>query len=365
MFLNSDELPQVCYGQIDEPRQRFFSDKYQQQVENVSKGGERDDGSVQDSTLGVVSKYHKDSMDFIDNLVSRNLDNIHDFLLSTNRCYADLDQLADDAQAAQDARKAKARRGRRTVVLMDATYSMVDLIEGTKENLCDAFERAYQTVNKSLGVGVTFEMQMCAYRNYNAPAEELFESCAWEYSAPPLVQFTSTLTAKYGWHREAIEIAMHHVLEQHHRDPIGQVILLGDMPPNHSSDSAVDGDSTDEKRRDAYNGHGEAYWATTRYATPVHFDDMFNQVCAEGITVHAFSLKDDANAEFEQMAVRTGGMYARLDDLSKPDARRQILDAISFNMLMSYGKTHESGDKSVELAETYKHLFGYVLPTSN
>ena len=38
--------------------------------------------------------------------------------------------------------------------------------------------------------------------------------------------------ASGGWKNEAIEVALWHAMEQHERDPLAQIIIIGDMPPN-------------------------------------------------------------------------------------------------------------------------------------
>ena len=147
------------------------------------------------------------------------------------------------------------RAAARTVILMDATGSMGDVIGGCKNTIERMITRACRIINEvRLKKGLTdadapsFQVQFVAYRNYNAPApgrdmNPILEVSKWDSRHEVLAQFLGPIEADYGMGNEAIELGFQHVNKELAKeaadidkglDPprIKQVILVGDVPPN-------------------------------------------------------------------------------------------------------------------------------------
>ena len=233
---------------IDERRNQYFERKYEDNLKHIAD---------------VIAE-HQASIAFVDAMTRSRLREVHAFLLERNECLADV----EGADAAN----------RRTLVLMDCTGSMSSCIDAAKLAVSQMFARAFQVVHEQLNDrSASFEMMMCGYRNYNADESMLLESSSWETAPDRLRQFTAGLSANFGMGHEAIEVGLQHALAEHAKEPIGQIILVGDMPPNTRKEV--------DRRREH---HGESFWAGTKFAQKVYFEDMIRQVHDQGIPVHTF-----------------------------------------------------------------------------
>ena len=226
------------YNVIHAARNAFFLRQYPETVKFV--GRIRDD--------------HRDAATMLAAL--RNGDNpklVHDYLLRSNTCRGAIDQ-----------------PGCRTLVLLDATGSMADLISLAKQTVGEMFKRAFAVLGpKAAGVS----MQLGVYRNFNAPDDLRLETTDWESSSEPLFNFLKNVVASYGWGREAVELGVYHAVQQHLVEPISQVIIIGDAPPNTRAES-------DLKRAE--------YTNSSRFPNPVYFDDQRAALMEAGVIVHAF-----------------------------------------------------------------------------
>ncbi|CAF4303167.1 unnamed protein product [Rotaria sp. Silwood2] len=168
----------------------------------------------------------------------------------------------------------------RTVLLMDATCSMSNLLSATKDTVCTMFERASGILE---GKGLSkdsFSMQFAIYRNYNSRENKILEVSSWQTKGSHLRAFMNRIVPEGGWGEEAIEIGLWHaVKESEKQDEISQVILIGDAPPNTKIDVA--------KKRASF---GEHYWKTTRFAISTYYEDELETLKNKNIPVHAFIL---------------------------------------------------------------------------
>ncbi|CAF2394409.1 unnamed protein product [Rotaria sp. Silwood2] len=168
----------------------------------------------------------------------------------------------------------------RTVLLMDATGSMSNLLSATKDTVCTMFERASGILE---GKGLSkdsFSMQFAIYRNYNSRENKILEVSSWQTKGSHLRAFMNRIVPEGGWGEEAIEIGLWHaVKESEKQDEISQVILIGDAPPNTKIDVA--------KKRASF---GEHYWKTTRFAISTYYEDELETLKNKNIPVHAFIL---------------------------------------------------------------------------
>jgi hypothetical protein len=200
----------------------------------------------------------------------------------------------------------------RTLILLDATKSMEIMLKEAKESLTIMF-RAVKTFLTEKDIKGTFEMQIGAYRNYNATEQQLFEVSEWESSPDKLVTFLSKIVADKGLRNEAIEVGIAHANAEIEKDRIAaatdkegvakehrfQVVIVGDYPANSRTE-------TDTKRASGQSKPN--YWKNTKhFKQPVYFDEQFEALQRQGIPVHTFYLHTPAEAEFKRIADVTNG----------------------------------------------------------
>lgn len=306
-----------------------------------------------------IAKDHRCSQAVISALVHGDApEKVHKYLLTCNACNDAVDQGSC-----------------RTLVLLDATYSMQPVLNLAKQTVNRIFKRAFECVEASDGkVPTGMEMKMGVYRNFNVDEDLIVEMSDWESSPAKLFQFLTTVPANGGWGHEAVELALHDALKDHQAEPIGQIIIIGDAPPNTRADS-------DYKRVDS----GLTF---AQYPNPTYFDDQHAAVVAAGIVVHTFfiptqvrtghfypvphfnstlvlivlmlrlhflSLQGDASWKnsFHNMAGNGGKSFDL--DLSSSQAEDNLVAAITLRILDAYGG---GGEHSVRLLSEYEQKFG-------
>ncbi|CAF4711773.1 unnamed protein product, partial [Rotaria sp. Silwood2] len=121
----------------------------------------------------------------------------------------------------------------RTVLLMDATGSMSNLLDAAKETVGTMFERASEVLKEEELASDAFRMQFAIYRNYNSKEKKILEASSWEEKPKNLGAFMSSIRPEGGWQEEAIEIGLWHASnESETQEFISQIILIGDAPAN-------------------------------------------------------------------------------------------------------------------------------------
>jgi len=321
------------YSAIDKKRAQYFERKYANELQDLT----------------TAQCAHEESMQFIGDMFSGNKENVMKYLLEKNHCGVDLNS---------------ALAGRRTVILMDATYSMVTLLEKTKVALSHMFQRAFNVIDESIRNGslkninakdISFEMQLVAYRNYDTSAEDLLEVSPWATNAEPLRKFVMGLEAKHGWGHEAIEVALDHALKEHAREPIGQIVIIGDQAPNKRQE-------TIDKRGNEY-GRGEKYWKTTDFPEPVFFYELIQQAHDEKIPVHAIYLQEDTAREaFEGMSAPNEHAKSQYLDIESANAMEELTEIITCCMLESFVGFDE---RAQQLQASYQQSYGFIAPAEH
>lgn len=257
----------------------------------------------------------------------------------------------------------------RTLILLDATKSMEVMIKEAKESITLMF-RAVKTFLTEKEIQGTFEMQIGAYRNYNALEPQLFEVSDWESTPEKLVTFLSKIVTDKGLRNEAIEIGIWHANQEIAKDRIAaatdkeglakehrfQVVIVGDYPANCKRE-------TDDKRE---GGHtSKNYWKNTKnYKTPVYFEDQFTKLKEQGIPVHTFYLNTYAEEKFKEYAKETNGECHPLKLLATDSAQeiRQSRDEmISVITRRIVYETVGGGEIGRQMSEDFRNrVRGYI-----
>jgi hypothetical protein len=232
----------------------------------------------------------------------------------------------------------------RTICLFDATNSMHQLLEKTKETIGTMFHRAHEILSDK-NCNANFEIQFLAFRNYNSDKDEIMEISAWSSKPDELCTFLKGITTKGGWGNEAIEVALWHV-NQMSKEGVTQVLLIGDAPANSKEEIK-------NKRKEL----GENYWKKTKFATPTFYEDEINKLNpdpSKKIPIHTFFLKDGAKECFQKIASMTEGNCKKLDIYS-PNGSEELTGLVTQQILRNIGSVSGRGD---ELAQEYAKRFG-------
>ena len=190
-----------------------------------------------------------------------------------------------------------------TVILLDATASTALLLSKIKERIVNMFQRAHAILQanvKESGTKKSFSLQIAAYRNYNAPQEQILQCSGFETDPQVLQTFLDGVIPTYGMGKEAIEVGLFHVNEQlDAKMEVSQVIIIGDAGPQsvleaHSKRKKCEVDPENKK-------DGTAYWNATRFRDVVDYEAELDKILANDIPVHTFYVARAAAADFEQM----------------------------------------------------------------
>ena len=141
--------------------------------------------------LVQIKKRHDEALKFLSSLHDSRLEDVKDFLLSQNI-------------------GASSSSPSKTIIAMDATGSMVNLLHKSKNTVGTMFERAKQILLDNKLDKDSFQIQFVFYRNYNSLADKLLQISPWENKPENLRKFAETINAEGGWANEAIEVALWH-----------------------------------------------------------------------------------------------------------------------------------------------------------
>lgn len=203
----------------------------------------------------------------------------------------------------------------RTLVLIDATGSMGGVLQATKGCVREMMRRVGVILKDHQLSEQAFELQLAVYRNYGCRTDELLECSSWESSPVNLQHFLDKQGPRGGEGREAVEIALWHANEEHARQPLTQVVLIGDASPNTKEEVAAKRERVQAPDAGflrsvlSFRPQGEAYWATTRFKQPTYWEDEAKKLAAARVPVLAFWLAHArwARSDFSALARLTGG----------------------------------------------------------
>jgi hypothetical protein len=314
------------YSVINQKRCDFFEKQYPENMRYV----------------GEIKEDHAKAESFLSSLISgSNIAGIKAFLLDRNK--ANVGSFASSLPGGD--------KQSRTIVLMDATGSMSQLITKTKNTVKVMFERAYAVLQEA-SISANFELQFAVYRNYNASENELLLYSPWETNPDNLKTFIDSISAQYGMQDEAIEIGFWHVNQELEKGAVTQVILIGDAPAQSQMDVVA-------KR----GRRGESYWAATKYSTPTFYQDELSLIKAKGIPVHAFYVDERARQNFEEIARVTEGGQCQALDIHSPAGAEMLTNLVTERILKNVGG-EKMGDKLIS-AYRAKFCAGRVAAASS
>ena len=229
----------------------------------------------------------------------------------------------------------------RTIILLDATCSMWNLLLKTKNTIKTMFHRANDVLIAN-NVKRGFELQIAVYRNYNCKAEELLQVSPWDAQPDQLHEFLNHVECEGGWGNEAIEVALAHVNKELEQGGVHQVIIIGDAGPNTKKEVAY-------KRRERF---GESYWSTTPFARTTHWEKELQKIAEANVTVHSFYVHSDAREPFTKFAHNRGKSCPL--EIHSSSGAQQLTDLVTESILENVGGTAQAA----KLIQDYRERFG-------
>ena len=296
----------TLYDFLHDRRTEFFKSQYEENMKYVEQAKEK----------------HFSSQKFLSNLRENKIEAVRKFLLEENRGAAETPKS-------------------RTVCLMDATGSMYHLLNKCKNTVSVMFERAAQILNDEGMDPQSFQLQFVVYRNYSNAQDKLLQSSSWETKPQNLRAFMNTIDVEGGMGNEAIEIGLWHANQEHLREAISQVILIGDAPPN----------TIDEVKRRREN-FGQTYWKKTKFAEPTFYLNELERLIVENIPVHAFYVEQLAEEKFREIAKRSHGRCELLD-INSSAGSDMLTDLVTEEILNNVGGQL----KGQKLVKAYRKKF--------
>jgi hypothetical protein len=293
---------------------------------SAKRAGRHHDHYVQlEGDIAVLEKEYGSSMQFVDSLAkvpndaSENgslpesaTESILDFLQHRNSCSPAPILLS------------------RTLVLLDATASMMSLLRMVKDEAMGVFADTQMVLQKAGVYDRRFELQFAAYRNYSSGKEGLLQRSSWTSDSGALSSFMETVDAREGEGREAIEIGLWHAnreVADRREGERYQVILIGDAPPNTREEVIR------SRCRISAVADNPNYWDDAPYAHVQHYEEELQQLVLEEVPVHAFyvGVRRPAMHAFIDIAARSNGSSAPLDigsEAGSATIRRLITERI-------------------------------------
>ena len=264
-----------------------------------------------------AKEMHIEAMKFLEDISLRDLNAIQLFLIQENKGVSEV-------------------KKSRTILATDGTISMDSLHQNTKTTIKKTCSNI-APILKDYGIPEDcFQLQFVVYRNYNSKEDKLLEFSSWETKPNALTPFLESIAVEGGWGNEAIEVALSYANQQHEKEPISQIILIGDAPANSKRDVEV--------KRDRF---GESYWSTTKFAAKTTYKEEVAKLKQNGIPVHSFYMKESTKENFTEISNATGGKCAPLDIYSDAGATA-LTNLVTEVLLKQIGEQNGRGDELVE-----------------
>ena len=218
---------------------------------------------------------------------------------------------------------------------------MSHLQEKTKTSVSTMFERAIAVLRQE-HVTAGFLMQFAVYRNYSSGPQDLLVVSPWESKAEHLRNFMDTVGPKGGQGNEAIEVGLQYANAEHAQNPINQIILIGDMPPNTEAEVV--------SNRKGWFG-SEASWKGSHFETPTYYKKELSMLQSQGIPVHAFYVYAHAQKALTEISNTTKGTSKPLD-INSDRGAADLTDLVTQAVLKSLG-----GVKGQALVDAYRKAY--------
>ena len=139
------------------------------------------------------------------------------------------------------------------------------------------------------------------------------------------------IEANYGIYDEAVEVGLQHANVEAYTPsngvPLGQVFLIGDMPPN------------DPNKVEGYRNKYPK-WAGTRFAVKTDYKTEMAKLQQKGVPVHSFYVKKYAQRAFEEISNATRGSCKELNVNDERLGAKLLKDCFLEQILLKVGEVN-------------------------
>ncbi|KAL4505988.1 hypothetical protein ABPG72_013749 [Tetrahymena utriculariae] len=321
MILQKDTLQAFLKTDQDIQRSEKLDEIYEVLDRNRQINSDNDFKSNLEYNQKASITTHQQSESFLKFLKDGNLQQAKKYLIQLN-------------QGPKDKRTSK------TLIVMDVTGSMSNLITQTKNTIQTTFEQARDILIQRGYDPQCFQIMICCFRSYSSKWQEIIQTSSWETNPDKLRSFLQTITASGGTYPgESVEVGLWWANEQYKKSPISQVIVLGDQPA-HSQEEA-------ERHR---NNFGQIYWNTTPIKDLNYYVPECQQLNSKNVPVNTFYLKSSAKNSYQEIARLTNGISEYLD-INSAQSSKKLTEVFVVQILKDIG--NQDG-RSQELIEAYR-----------
>eukprot|EP01038_Epipyxis_sp_PR26KG_P010639 gene10639-14288_t len=262
---------------------------------------------------------HDESMKFIEAVINNNVTEIFNYLVKEN-C---------GGGAVVNG----------TMIIMDATGSMANLLNSAKLMITVTFTRTFDILKKNNLPASSIKLKLAVYRNYNSDVTKLLETSGWENNPTNLSSFLNGIKAEDGLNGgEAMEVALREAANEIEFGRLSQVLVLGDAPANTQYETML--------KRQLYHDR----WAKSeKFSAPCFWDLEVNRLAIAGVPVHTFYLQDNNSSlkkSFKDIAKRTAGTSQYLD-VNSAEGTDILTNKVTEALLADIGRKNNLGDKLV------------------
>ena len=217
------------------------------------------------------------------------------------------------------------------VLALDGTSSMHVVISKTKLTIEEMLRRVSVVLEGANASDAAFQIQIVAYRNYNAmQPQELLQVSSWQSKPQLLMDFLKTVTANYGWGDEAVELALAHA----NRVDADLVVVIGDA-------DAQSLESVMYKRSEST----AAPWnQDERFANATHYVPEARRLAEIGCPVSTFFVPTDRRPlkappqGFKEISDVTNGTASILNVNDPAGGGEALTEAVCKQILKSLGE---------------------------
>lgn len=250
-------------------------------------------------------------------------------------------------------------RQSKTLILVDATGSMSNMLSKTKNTINVMFDRAQQVLIQNGFDPNLFMLQIAVYRNYSSGKDLILQHSEWESKSDKLRAFMDKTNVQGGQGNEAIEIGLWYANKQIKNAgeiPVSQVFVIGDAPPNTR-------DEVEKKRVH------ESHWKGTPYEVPTYWETEMKHLTDSGIPVYTFFIVpprvdagqrkryvDILEPAFSKMTTN-GGTCQELDVNNEEKGQKMLTDLFTQQILNNIGEINGGADVAQRLVQSYKTSF--------
>lgn len=288
----------------------------------------------------VNEEAHRKSENFVDALANKNLEKIRDYLLEQNREH----NFHTGSPFC-------------TVMMLDATGSMRDMIEKAKEAISIMFQQGRSILRDRQYNPDLFVLRIVVYRNYNSRIPVAFSDA---HTDPvKLTEWLTTVEARDGIDVEAGELALQRInywqdmaeknssaSHDPNRLPIKHVVILADIGMNTA-------EQTDQHRM------SRSEWRSLNdelLKCPAYFNEELSKLVHRKIKVHAFSLNSNgdvflnavtktANSEFNKLNVNDASATTTLKNFV---ATKILADIGGSDLVAAFNAKYNNGGYVVQ-----------------